>query len=1117
MSRSFVRFASTLVVAILPLIGASSAGAQGVTTGAVAGRVNDATAAGRPDVRIVAVHVPSGTTYEARTRADGRFTLPGMRVGGPYRVTASAIGFEADVREDVWVNLGQTTDLAFTMREAAVQLGAVTVTAEGETVFSSARTGAATSVNREAIKALPTISGRIEDFARLTPQYSGTGFGFSFAGQDNRLNNVTVDGSYFNNSFGLAGQPGDRTGVAPISMDAIEQLQINIAPYDVRQGNFVGAGVNTVTRSGTNQVQGSLYWAFRDNRKSLHGTKAGDLTVNPGEFNFKKVGLSVGGPIIPNRLFFFTNLEYDGLTSPGTNFRANTGGQPVEGNTTRVLESDLVTLSNYLRSNFGYETGPFQDYDHETPAMRFLAKFDFNANDRNKLSLRFNVLESDTDVLLSNSSSLGFGSRRSSTLGLNFQNSNYKILENIKSVVGEWNSTFSNDLSNNMIFGYTSNDESRGYRGEIFPMVDILNSGTTYTTFGFEPFTPNNELRYSSLQFLNNITKHGVKHELTAGVSAEWYESENVFFSGSQSVYVYNSLADFYTDANGYLANPNRTTSPVALNRFQVRYMNQPGLEKPVQPLEVFYAGIYGQDQWRVNDRLRLTMGLRFDAPRFGETGFENDRVPNMNFRDENGRSVKFRTDKLPGTNVLISPRLGFNLDVTGTRSTQIRGGTGIFTGRPAYVWISNQIGENGVLTGFERLDNTTARPFNPNPNRYKPASVSGAPAATYALAFTDSNYKFPQLWRTNVALDQRLPWGLVGTGEFLYSKDVNGVYYINANLPANDSRFVGADNRERWTVDACPALSGTQIRVNCPVTDAIVLKNQNDGYSWNLAGSLEKPFGAGTFLKTAYSYGVAKNTVDPGSIAFGSWNNNQHSGNPNKPGLAYAGTSPGHRFFVAGSIRRQLFNFGATTASLFLENRTIGNTSYTFSGDLNGDGGTSNDLIYIPRDVSEMNFEQYTQAAIVGTGTTANPQFPAVTFTIAEQQAAWEAFILQDDYLSANRGKYAERNAVFLPRVTRADFSLSQEVFGNIAGQRNALSLRLDFLNVGNLINKNWGLGQRIITTQPLVARGADAQGRALYRLQNVNRQLITKTLEQTAGTGDVYRIQLGVRYSFN
>lgn len=1100
MRRSLVRFASTLVVALLSFAVAPVAGAQGVTTGAIAGSVNDAAAAGRPDVRVVAVHVPSGTTYEARTRSDGRFTIPGMRVGGPYRVTASAIGFEADVKEDVFVNLGQTTDLRFMVREAAVQLGTVSVTAEGETVFSSARTGAATSVSRENIRTLPTISGRIEDFARLTPQYSGNGFGFSFAGQDNRLNNVTVDGSYFNNSFGLAGQPGDRTGVAPISMDAIEQLQVNIAPYDVRQGNFVGAGVNTVTRSGTNTMAGSVYYAFRDNRKWMHGTSAGDLEVDPGAFDFKKVGLSIGGPVIPNRLFFFVNYEVDGLTSPGTTWLANSGGQSVEGNTTRVLASDLDQLRSFLLTNFGYETGPYQSYNHQTPAVRFLTKFDFNVNDRNKLSLRFNKLDSNTDVLASTSGSLGFGARRSNSRALNFQNSNYQILENISSVVGEWNSTFAGNYSNNLILGYTSHDESRASRGDFFPMVDILQGGSTYTTFGFEPFTPNNELRYSSLQFLNNLTRHGTRHDLTVGTSIERYESENVFFFGSQSAYVYNSLADFYTDANDFLANPNRTTSPVTLRRFQVAWSNIPGREKPIQPLEVLYAGIYGQDQWRVTDKLRLTAGLRLDVPSFGETGFENPEVPTLNFTDENGEAVKFNTEKLPGKNVLISPRLGFNWDVRGDRSMQVRGGTGVFTGRPAYVWISNQIGNNGVLTGFEQRDNTTIRPFHPDPDRYKPATVTGAPASSYALALTDQDYKFPQLWRSNIALDQRLPFGLVGTGEFLYSRDVNGVYYINANLAPPTGAFTGADDRPRWVGNN---------RINSKISSAVVLKNQNQAYSWNIAGTLEKPFASGSYVKAAYSYGVAKSTVDPGSIASGSWFGNAHSGDPNNPGLAYAGTSPGHRFFLAASIRKEYFSFGSTTASLFLENRTIGNTSYTFSGDMNGDGGFGNDLIYIPRDVSEMNFQEY---SINASGSS-----PAVTFTSAQQAAAWDAYISQDKYLSKNRGKYAERGAVFLPRVTRADFSIAQGVFRNVGPNRNALQIRLDFLNVGNLLNKNWGLGQRMVENQPLIARGADSQGRALYRLEVADRELLTRTFEQSAGIGDVYRIQLGVRYSFN
>ena len=1096
------RVISSVLAVLALVVSAQGSAAQGVTTGAISGLVTDANGNPRGSVNVVAVHEPSGTTYGARTRPDGRVTIPGMRVGGPYRVTASSIGFEPQVRENVYVNLGVSTDLQFVLREVAVRLEGVVVTAQADAIFSSDRTGAATSVSREALETLPTISRRIEDFARLTPQYSGSGFGFSFAGQDNRLNNLTVDGSYFNNSFGLAGQPGDRTGVAPISLDAIEQVQVTIAPYDVRQGNFVGAGVNTVTKSGTNELSGSLYHQFRN--EGLVGTRAKELRVDPGTFRYNQLGGWLSGPIVQNKLFFFVNYEGDGLTQPGTTFRANTGTEPVEGGVTRVQASDLEQLSTYLTNNFGYVTGPYQGYDHETPAMRFLAKLDYNLNDRNKVSLRYNHLDSDTDVLVSNSSSLGFGTRRTVSTGLNFQNSNYIILENIRSLVGEWNSIVGSNMANNLIIGYTYHDESRASRGEFFPFVDILEAGSVYTSFGFEPFTPNNELRYGSVQLQNNFTRFGDRHTLTVGLSAERYESENVFFPGSQSVYTYNSLADFYADANGYLANPNRTTSPVTLRRFQVRWANIPGMEKPVQPLRVFYAGVYGQDEWQAMDNLKVTAGLRLDVPFFGETGFANPNADALSFRDEDGNTVKYSTAKLPDPNVLFSPRVGFNWDARGDRSTQVRGGTGIFTGRPAYVWISNQIGNTGVLTGFEQLDNTLARPFHPDPDRYKPSSVTGAPAASYELALTDPDFRFPQLWRSNVAVDQRLPWRLIGTAEVLYSRDVNGIYYINANLPAPQSSFTGADDRPRWTSNRLNNTPGNQ------VANAIVLKNQNVGYSWNIAASLERPFDNGVFAKVAYSYGEAKNTVDPGSIASGSWFNNPHPADPNNPGVGFATTSPGHRVFAALSFRREYFGMGATSVSLFWEGRTIGNASYTFSGDLNGDGGTSNDLIYIPRDVSEMNFQQYTTSS-------------GRTFTAQEQAAAWNAFIEQDEYLRANRGRYAERGALFLPMVYRADLSIAQDVFTDLFGARNTLQVRADVLNVGNLLSRNWGVGQRLVTTQPLIvpttAQGGpvDTQGRAQYRLRNINNELITHSLEQAAGIGDVYRVQIGLRYTFN
>lgn len=1078
----------SLFAAFMLVFVTSTAFSQGVTTSSMTGRVTDNTGETLPGANVVATHVPSGTRYGAVTNVEGRYTIPGMRVGGPYTVTVSFIGFESQSVENIYLSLGVAANVNVVMRDGDAELAEVVVTGEKNAVFSSDRTGATTAIGNDQLSRLPTISRRIDDFTRLTPQASGN----SFAGQDSRLNNITVDGSYFNNSFGLGSQPGDRTGVSPISLDAIEQISVNVAPYDVRQGNFTGAGVNTVTRSGTNEFSGSAYYLWR-NQNNV-GTKAGDRDFNPGEFKYGQIGFRVGGPIIKDKLFFFASFEDENLTEPGTTFRANNGNEQAGGNVTRVLASDLDQLSSFLRTNFNYETGPYQGYDHNTAATKFLVKLDYNINDKNKLSVRYNHLDSNTDVLLSNSSSLGFGSRRTNINGLNFQNSNYIILENIRSIVGELNSRLRDNVTNNLIIGYTYQDESRDSRGSFFPLVDILQDGATYTTFGFEPFTPNNELRYKTFQIQNNLQIFKGKSAWTFGFSYENYQSENVFFPGSQSAYVYNSLEDFYSDANAFL---NNTASTVELRRFQVRYSNIPGQTKPVQPLKVNYAGIYGQNDYTVNDQLSFTVGLRIDVPFFSETGFRNQEVERLNFSNPAGETVNFRTDKLPDPNILWSPRVGFNWDISGDRTTQLRGGSGIFTGRPAYVWISNQVGNNGVLTGFDRLDNTTARPFNPNPDAYKPSTVTGAPAERYELALTEPDFKFPQIWRTNIALDQRLPGGIIGTAEFIYNSDVNGVAYYNANLAAANGNFNGPDQRPRWIG------GNAATRINGNIDNAVTLSNQAIGNSWVASVSLEKPFASGLYVKTAYSYGEAKNTVDPGSIAFGSWNNNPHNGDPNNPTLGFSANTMGHRVFAALSYNKDLFSFGNTSVSLFWEGRTLGNFSYVYGGDLNGDGGFSNDLLYIHRNTGEMNFQEFTSSG--------------TTFTAAQQATAWEAFINQDKYLSANRGKIAERGAVFLPMVYRADFSVAQQLFTNISGKKNTLEFRVDILNVGNLLNNNWGIGQFATSTSPLVPAGTTPEGEPRFRLRNFGSDLISSSFQPTANVADVWRLQFGLRYIFN
>ncbi len=1101
---------AALGAAAVSVFAIGSGFAQGVTTGAIAGLVNDSAGGPLEGARVVAVHGPSGTTYTAITRADGRFTIPGMRVGGPYRVSAARLGYRQEVQNGVTVTLGVTSDLTFQLAQASVQLEAVTVqTTVAGSIFSSGHTGAATTVSADQLANLPTISRKVEDLLRLTPQYSGISqpsssgaFSFvSFAGQDNRLNNMTIDGSYFNNSFGLGGQPGDRTGVAPVSLDALEQIQVNIAPYDVRQGNFVGAGINMVTKSGTNTFTGSAFYNTRSN--SFVGTQAGPNTFNPGTFQYHDVGIALGGPIIKNRLFFFSDFEDDASTAPGTTFRATTGAPGDTGsNVTRVLASDLDALSTYLKTNFSYVTGPYQDYDFKTPSRRFIARLDYNLNDHNKLSVRYNLLNSETPVLLSNSGSLGLGNRRSNLTSLNFANSNYAILENIRSIVGEWNSSFG-DKSNNLIVGYNTSDESRkNVAGPWFPLVEILSGPNqpNYTTFGFEPFTPDNKLFYHSYQLQDNFSIYLPKHSVTLGVSVEKYHSTNVFFPGAQSVYVFNSLADFYTAADSYLANPTRATSPVTLRRFQYRYANIPGLTEPVQPLDVLYSGAYVQDEWRPSANLTLTGGLRVDAPNFKNTAYDNPVADTMTFRDANGAPIHYNSGALPGTNLLWSPRFGFNYDVGGRHTTQIRGGTGVFTGRPAYVWISNQVGNTGVLTGFIQADNTTAYPFNPNPDAYKPATVTGAPAASFQLALTDPNFKFPQLWRSNIAVDQQLPWGVTGTAEYMYSKDVNGIAYLNANLPAPQTSFSGPDGRARWTSN----------RIYGNVSDATVLTNQGIGHYENVAASLERAFKGGLFAKLGWSYGTSKNTVDPGSIASGSWTGNPIAVDPNNPIIANSQFASGHRFFGAVSYERDFVGVGPTTISLYLEDRRPGNGSYVYNGDMNGDGASGNDLIYIPRNVGEMNFSRkFVRFSPTPSDT--------MVWTPAQQVAAWEAFINQDPYLSSHRGEYAGRNAVFLPMVFRADLSVAQDVSRRLGGNANSLQIRLDIFNFTNLLSSDWGVSQGFVTQRPLSSTGVDASGAPTYTLANVGRNLISRSFQKNVSTLDVWRMQLGVRYMFN
>jgi hypothetical protein len=583
------------------------------------------------------------------------------------------------------------------------------------------------------------------------------------------------------------------------------------------------------------------------------------------------------------------------------------------------------------------------------------------------------------------------------------------------------------------------------------------------------------------------------------GINIEKFSSDKNFYPGAQSVYVYNSLDDFYKDANDFLSHPARTASPINLRLFQYRYSNIPGMDTPILPLRVFYGGLYMQDKWDIANNVRLTFGIRVDIPFFEATGLRNIQVEGLNFKDEVGNKVNYSTSKMPDANPLYSPRFGFNWDLMGNKTTQLRGGTGIFTGQPAFVWLSNQVGNNGILTGYQNLTGTEStplygRPFNPAVDAYKPAKVNGEPASTYELALTDPKFRFPQIWRSNIAIDQVLPFDLIGTIDLMYDHDINGISFINANLSDPATYYNGPDQRPRWT-------NGN--RINSNIDNAVVLKNQNKGFAWNIAASLERRFKNGLYWKVGYSYGVSKNTVEPISIASATWLYNAHSGNPNQPDVSYSIFSPGHRFFSALSYESDIFQFGSSSVSLFLESSSNGRVSYIYAGDMNGDGGTSNDLIYIPKDKSEMYFQQYTTGG--------------KTYTVSEQQDAWEKFIGQDRYLNSRRGKYAERLGVELPLVTRLDASIRQTFQSKFFGKGNRLILRLDIMNLTNFLNKHWGVGQTLLTSQPLIAQSPTTDGYPVYRLQAINSELITKSFINTANLADVYKMQLSIKWLFN
>ena len=1083
----------SLILSVSALVGFGQ-----VTSSTISGVVKNEKQEILAGTSVHAVHVPTGTQYKTVTNKMGVYVLPAVRVGGPYTIHATFVGYKMGEMKEVSTQLGVTSNVDFSLVDEKTALKEVVVVGTRNNLFSKEKTGASQQFSRRELQSVPITGARTID--GIT-KYNPFGNGNSFGAQDSRMNNFTIDGSQFNNNFGLgsSAQAGGRTGASAISLDAIDQLQVNVAPFDIRQSGFTGAGINAVTRSGTNEVEGSVYQTQRDNSSTYVGNNARGTTITPAKFDEKVQGFRLGAPIIKNKLFIFGNYESIERTEPGTTWTST--GSPLPGSqVSRPTFQQSTDLSKFMKDKFNYETGPFEGYSNTNASKKFLVRVDWNINANNKLTARYVHHNSEAQIGISNSQSAGFGNRTQNINAMSFQNSGYTIQDNTRSAVLELNSKLSNTLYNNLIVSYDKQIENRGYMSQMFPTIDIKEGSTTLTSVGFDPFTPGNKLDYSTINVTNNLTKYLGKHTIVSGFNFQSYESNNLFFPASNGVYIFNSLADFYTSANQSLANGGKP-SAFAPARFQFRYSALPGAIEPMQTLRSYRTDLYLQDEYNATKDLKLTFGIRANIIDFENSALENPAITAMTFA--NGE--KWNTGVMPKTQVLFEPRLGFNYDLKGQKKTQFRGGTGVFTGRPPYVFLSNQIGNNGVLTGFIDVSGTAAAQygFTADPNKYFIPSTPTLPS-TFDLALTDPNYKFPQVWKTNLAVDQKLPFlGLVATAEYLYNRTLNAVHYYEANLRAPVGTLGGVDNRPRF--------GGTDatVRVNNNVSRAAVLTSRNGAYHESLTLKLEKPYQKGLWGSFAWTTANSKDYMSAGSIASGSWQSALSIAGNNNLDLSFADAFVKNRFVGLLGYRIEYGSKygGATTITLGYVGQQGNPFSYIAAGDLNGDRVNNNDLIYVPKEWNEIRFAPLT----VGTR----------IYNEAEQQAAFWNFVNQDDYLKTRNGQYAERNGGLLPYLHRFDLSVAQDIFVKIGGKRNAFQIRADVLNFGNMVDNKFGISQRATAPQILNFVSRDANNVPTYRLATQRLAdgstiLARDSYQYNSSVFDVWSAQLGIRYIF-
>ena len=1086
-----------------------------ITTSSVSGKI---TANGEDVIgaTIKAVHQPSGTVYRAVTNIDGRYSIQGMRPGGPYVLEVTYVGYKNKQVKGISLSLGQNTVLNETLSEDAAQLEDVVIVADRNNNMRTDRAGATTSINADQIEAVPTVSRSMNDLLKLTPQGANVGSGFSVGGGNYRQSYVTVDGAAFNNAFGIGGNlPGNGS---PISLDALDQISVSSSPYDVRLSGFTGGAISAVTKSGTNQFKGTAYMYTTNSH--LRGNKVSDYELNRLQSHSTTWGASFGGPIIKDKLFFFANGEYQSNISAGPSGTARVNASdewsPSSGTVHRPLQSDMDNMLSFLSKNYGYNPGRYQGYSLDTPSYKFLARIDWNINENNKLNIRFSKSH-DKDSSAPSSSTTPFKdsviypggedatggksqSGRTANAGLYFESARYYQEKNFTSFAAEWNSKWGG-VNNVLRATYSYQDEPRTYVGGMFPTVDILKNGSYYMGFGPDPFTEGNLRQVKTFVATDEATWSMGIQNFTAGLQFETNKATNGFGAASAGYYVFESMDDFM---NGKAPRSYGVTFP----------MDGSGQFLATMKYNQFSA--YVQDQVNFSDRFRLTAGLRFELPIYPELENNyNKAFAAMKWKNDAGVESQYSTDQLPDAPLTVSPRVGFNWDILGNHKLVLRGGTGYFIGRLPFVWLVSAVGNAGCGQ-YTYYYNTPSdkgatykmdKFYQSREDQLKVLQQQGLAvnredaAAPSTPTIIDKDLKMNATWKTSLALDAKLPYDIDFSLEGIYSREFNPATVINLDRYWDGKSYteLAPGDKRKW------------YSRNSSINPYMITNAGHKAYYYSITASLAKKFAFGLNLSASYTYSKAKSYGDGvGDQVSSAYYNNRYSVNGNNDmELGYGTYVAPNRLLISASYKKDYGkNFGSEVGLIY-EGMNMGYadgyscTRYTYqlTGNVVNDYG-SNGLVYIPASreaLDKWNFKDNGK------------------YTAEQQKDDFWAYINQDDYLKNHKGEYAERGGAVMPWHHQLDFKFNQNFYLNVAGQKNTLQFGVDIKNLANLLNNSWGLYKTVNNTKLLKYTAGKDGAAGSFQFQKNGKDVLSKTYTNLTSFNSTYSIQFSIRYIFN